>query len=136
MTENIEIAATILAQLGGKMFITTTGAKDFVAIENGVRFRIGRNATQANMVKIILEPSDTYTMQFIRIGREVNPYDIMYRYINKGLSEEEFNTKVRADIDKAKKNAEPKVLKEYEDVYCDMLEDIFRNYTKLETKLL
>ena len=135
MTENIEIAATILAQLGGKMFITTTGAKDFLPIENGVIFRIGRNATQANVVKIVLDPSDTYTMQFIKEGKDVNPFEILKHYLNKGLSREELDAKVNAEIWRATVNAKPKILKEYNDIYCDMLESIFHDYTKLKTRI-
>ena len=135
MTRNQEIANTILQQLGGNMFLMMTGAKQLVAIDNGLRFRIGRNGSKANMVKIVLNGNDTYDMQFVKIGAEVNPYKIMMRHAEKGLTDAEFNAIVQADIERAKRNAELKVLQEYNDVYCDQLADLFSNYTKMNTRL-
>lgn len=135
MTQNQEIANTILQQLGGRQFIMMTGAKQLVAIENGLRFRIGRNGSKANMVRIILKGDDTYLMQFMKIGNEVNPYVILMRYANKGLSKAEYNAKVLAATEKARKAAEPKVLQQYDAIYCDQLEDLFRDYTKMNTRL-
>lgn len=106
-----------------------------MAIDRGLRFRIGRNYSKANIVRITLRGDDTYDMQFIRMGKEVNPYNIMMRYAGKGLSAEEFNTKVREATERASQAAEPKVLKEYNGVYCDQLEELFRDYTKLNTRL-
>lgn len=37
MTYDNQIATTILQQLGGKRFVVMTGAKDFIAIDNGLR---------------------------------------------------------------------------------------------------
>lgn len=136
MTYNQEIANTILQQLGGRQFLMMTGAKQLVAIDNGIRFRIGRNGSKANMIKIILNGNDLYDMQFIKIGNEVNPYTIMMRRMREGLSMDDFNAKVKADIERANAAAEPKVLKEYNDVWCDQLEELFRDYTKLNTRLL
>ena len=135
MTRNQEIANTILSQFGGHKFVVMTGAKNMVAIENGIRFNIGQNGSKANMVKVILNGDDTYTMQFIKQGREVNEYTILMRYANKGLSEQEFNETVSKAIEKAKKNAEPKTLKEYNGIYFDQLQSLFTEYTKLYTSL-
>ena len=135
MTRNQEIANTILSQFGGNKFVVMTGAKNFVAIENGIRFNIGRNGSKANMVKVVLSWDDTYTMQFIKIGKPVNPYTIMMRYADKGLSEQEFNEVVTDAIKKAEKNAEPKVLKEYEGIYFDQLQELFTDFTKMYTRL-
>lgn len=132
---NKQIANTILQQLGGRQFIMMTGANNLVAIENGLRFRIGRNGTRTNVVKIVLKGDDTYRMQFIYQGREVNPGTILIKYADKGLSEQEYNDVVTKAIARAKKNAEPKVLQEYDGVYCDQLQELFTNYTKLYTRL-
>lgn len=59
------IAATILSQLGGSRFTAMTGAKSFVAGTDCLTFRIGRNASKANMVKITLAGDDTYTVDFL-----------------------------------------------------------------------
>lgn len=62
------VANTILNQIGGRRFIMMTGAKDFVAGECGITFRIpARSARNGiNKVRIVLMPDDTYEMQFIK----------------------------------------------------------------------
>lgn len=134
-TRNQAIAKVIVQQLGGNQFAMMTGAKQFVAIENGVRFRIGKNKTRANMVKITLRWDDTYNMEFWHIGQEVNPYTILMRYANKGLSAEEFNKQVKDATERAQKAAEPVKLKAYEGIYCDQLQELFTEYTELYTRL-
>lgn len=129
------IATTIYNQLGGHKFVVMTGAKNMVAIENGLRFNIGQNGSKANTVKVILNSDDTYTMQFIKQGREVNEYTILLRYMDKGLSEQEFNETVTKAIERAKKNAEPKLLKEYSGLFFDQLQEFFTEYTKMYTRL-
>lgn len=125
-----EVAKIILQQLGGNRFAVMTGAKDFVAINNGLQFRIGRNGSRANLVKVILMDDDTYTMQFWKIGNS-NPYAALIKYIEKGMSPEEAQKKA----EQARLNAEPKLLKEYEGLFFDQLQEIFTSYTKLYTHL-
>ncbi|MGF6996806.1 hypothetical protein [Paraburkholderia sp. GAS32] len=65
MTENQQIAATILNQLGGqRRLIAMTSAKDFVAIDKGVQFAIGKNSKGINKVRIVLNAADTYDVEF------------------------------------------------------------------------
>ena len=125
------IATTILSQLGGHHFVVMTGAKRMVAIENGLRFNIGSNGSKANMVKVILNADDTYTMQFWKQGRDVNPYVLMQKYFEKGMTEDQ----IKAKVQEATKKAEPKILKEYEGIYFDQLQSLFTEYTKLYTSL-
>lgn len=125
------IAQTILAQLGGNQFVTMTGANHLVASSNGLYFRIGRNATKCNLVKIELTANDTYTMQFWNQPREANIYTILVNCYEKGMTEEQ----TRARIEAARKRSEPKVLRQYDEVYCDQLQDLFTEYTKLRTSL-
>lgn len=66
---NVEIANTILAQFGGgnrlKNFVS---GKYFGAVENGLTFRFTAKAkNKANQVRVTLEPSDTYKVEFLRI---------------------------------------------------------------------
>jgi len=62
---NLDIAHTIMNQLGGfRRLGMMAGAKDFVAIENGVQFKIGRNAKRINMVRITLNGLDLYNVEF------------------------------------------------------------------------
>lgn len=60
----IQVAKTILDQLGGKRFIGMTGAKNFVSSEYSIRFRVMRNSKKVNMVTISLNPMDLYDIKF------------------------------------------------------------------------
>jgi hypothetical protein len=76
---NTEIANTILSQLGGRRFIVMTGAKDFVAIDNGIKMTLPRGMkNKANRLTITLTDMDTYNMEF---GRYV-PSSFSYKEIN------------------------------------------------------
>lgn len=63
---NIEIANTILNQLGGKLFMRITGSKNPVAIENGLQIELSENKLKATHLQIILDPSDTYSIKFLK----------------------------------------------------------------------
>jgi hypothetical protein len=65
------IAKTILEQLGGNRFMVMTGARQLTAFNNGLAFKIGRNSSQANYVKIELTGMDLYDMTFSRVGKEI-----------------------------------------------------------------
>lgn len=70
--EKAEIAKTILQQLGGNRFRAMTGAKDFMALESGLAFRIpGQGVAKdgINKVQVVLDPSDTYTVKAFRIWK-------------------------------------------------------------------
>lgn len=63
----MNVAKTILQQLGGNRFIAMTGAKHFIAHHNALTFRIPK-ANGINVIKIELSPLlDTYIMTFSRI---------------------------------------------------------------------
>ena len=65
-TENI--ATTIYRQIGGGKFVVMTGAKNLTAHENALSMRLPKGIkNKANYLKITLDPSDTYTMEFGRI---------------------------------------------------------------------
>lgn len=68
MTNNQEIAGTILSQLGGNRFRAMTGARDFLAIEAGLFFSIPKfPGIKINRVLVKLEASDEYTVSFQRL---------------------------------------------------------------------
>ena len=47
-----------------------TGARDFVGSNDGVTFKLPRGAKSGiNCVRIALDPSDTYTVTFYKLGR-------------------------------------------------------------------
>lgn len=60
-----EIANTILWQLGG-ITLSMLGAKDEVALPDGVQFRI-RGSKKGNKLVIKLDPDDTYVVEFWKI---------------------------------------------------------------------
>jgi len=59
---------TIRDQIGGRA-LQMLGAKDFVGDDDSLTFRIGRNAQGVTHIRIQLDPSDTYTVQFLKVGR-------------------------------------------------------------------
>jgi hypothetical protein len=65
MNNSTQVAKTIIEQLGGSQFVMLTGSKNFGAIENGVSFRVGKNAKRVSFVSITLDANDTYTMNFL-----------------------------------------------------------------------
>lgn len=63
-----EIAETINIQLGGNKFKVMTSAKNFSYDKTGaLSFKIGRNASSFNFVKIELNGLDLYNVTFYRI---------------------------------------------------------------------
>ena len=62
-----EIEQETLRQLGGNKFIALTGAKNFVAGDGVLAFRIPKASQGINAVRITLMPSDTYNLKFFRI---------------------------------------------------------------------
>lgn len=64
---NLEVAKTILEQLGGNKFAVMTGAKNFVGSEQGLMFKIGSNSKGVNKVRIVLTPMDLYDMEFYSV---------------------------------------------------------------------
>jgi hypothetical protein len=62
-----QVGKTILKQLGGNKFVVMTGAKNITADKNYLVFKIGRNASKATHVKIMLDLAlDTYDIEFIQ----------------------------------------------------------------------
>lgn len=113
---NTMIAETILQQLGGNKFVVMTGAKNFVALENGIKFNIGRNASKANTVKITVNGLDLYDIEFIKF----TPYKITVNHKTCTVTTREEKTEV---------------IKTYNDCYCDMLQELFTEVTGMYTHL-
>jgi len=104
---NVDVAKTILEQLGGGRFIAMTGAKNLIAgagEDRSLTFRLPKSKDGINAVKITLDPSDTYTVRFFRIGDRRTAY---------------------AQTDKSV----------HEDIYADMLQELFTRVTGLYTHL-
>lgn len=63
---NLDVAKTILQQLGGNKFLAMTGAKNLVYDNMSLRFSVPNAKNKINLVEIKLMPDDTYTMKFNR----------------------------------------------------------------------
>lgn len=70
---NIELANIILQQLGGGRFAVMTGAKNMVAIKNGLQFDLPKTRGYVkdgiSRLHIVLNASDTYTVKAYKIVR-------------------------------------------------------------------
>lgn len=114
MTRNMEVAQTILNQLGGNRFILFTGSKDLIALDGGLRMALARNGSRANRLDVTLNGDDTYTMRF-------------YRHTNGGLT---VNRRKGTAEFKEPKDTDVRV---FEHIYCDQLQELFTEATGLYT---
>jgi hypothetical protein len=107
--EKMAIANTILQQLGGRKFVVMTGANNCIAYGDGLSFRIPGTMTKnhINYVKVLLDPSDTYTVKFQKI-----------RMTRRGSFESQIKT-----------------ISEHTGIYADMLQGLFTAETGLDTHL-
>lgn len=70
----MQIAHTILDQLGGNKFLAMTGASNLLGRPDGLSFKVGRNDAKVTHVRVTLTPADEYRIEFINVrGRNVNP---------------------------------------------------------------
>ncbi len=74
---NMQIANTILEQLGGNRFQTMVGPKDMVAIENGLQFGLKRGFAKNTINKVVIKLNglDLYDVTFYNI-RGINIKEI------------------------------------------------------------
>lgn len=76
---SIQIANTILSQLGGNRFIAMTGAKNFIALQSGLQLDLPKKAHYVKngitRLWIELTPADTYTIRAWKI-RGMNAYQV------------------------------------------------------------
>lgn len=112
--KNMEIANTIMQQLGGRRFVLFTGAKNMLAIDNGLRFTIGKNISKANRVEITLNGLDLYDMRFYK-------YSPAHMKVNhKAMTAEWVEEKVVE-------------VRKFADIFCDQLQELFTETTGLYT---
>ena len=63
----MQVAQTILSQLGGNKFIAMTGASNLGGTENSLSFKIGKNSKKVTHVRIELNANDLYDVKFFNI---------------------------------------------------------------------
>lgn len=84
MATNMEIANIILQQLGGTGRLKImAGCKDYIAIENGVQFGIGKNAAGINKAKIVLRADDLYDVEFGTVRKNNKTFEYTYKVVSK-----------------------------------------------------
>lgn len=68
-TDNMQVAETILSQMGGARRLSVMiGAKNFVAVEQGLTFKMGKGAKDGiTHCTVTLAADDTYTVRFQRV---------------------------------------------------------------------
>lgn len=105
------IAQTIAQQLGS-LALALLGAHMFVDLKDGLQFRI-RGCNKINLIQIILDPCDTYTVKFwvVQTAR---------KQLNQEVSYTQMEWRQVASLS---------------DVYCDMLHQIIEEQTGLYTQL-
>lgn len=81
---DMTVASIILNQLGGARFTMMTGAKDYVASDDWLKFRLPARSTKnkCTHVRIILDPSDTYTMEFLKWNSRKVEMQVVSKYSN------------------------------------------------------
>lgn len=108
----MNVAETILHQLGGGRFVAMTGVYNLCSHEDTLSMSLPRNKSRANQLHIQYTPDDFYTMKFI--------YYRPPRLVKKSLIllPEELS-----------------YISVYEGLYCDQLCDLFTEVTGLYTSL-
>jgi hypothetical protein len=98
---SMTVSNTILAQLGGSRFIAMTGASSFTGSANALSFKLpGKSGFVKNGirgVRIVLDPSDTYTVAFYAWRKKggvsdfkiISEYSDIYAENLRGLFERE-----------------------------------------------
>ena len=112
------IAETILSQLGGKRFILFTGCKDFYSSENNtvLTMTIPRNGSKANLLEVKYNyGTDSYDMKF-------------YKRTAPRYSQKNFIAGKDPWIPE-----KITIVKEFKEIYCDQLQELFTEVTSLYT---
>jgi hypothetical protein len=62
------VAKIIIEQLGNRG-LSMIGAKELVAGPTSLTFKVGRNAKTVSHIRVVLMPSDTYTVEALRVRK-------------------------------------------------------------------
>ena len=111
---------TIAQQIGGNKFLAMTGSKfQYYGYDDlgyvYLMIKLTKNQSKAQYLKIQLNGLDLYDLTFSRIKRTLTP---LAKELGIKIYDEEVIT-----------------VKEYTDVYADMLQDIFTSVTGMYTRL-
>lgn len=79
-----QVAYEALKALGANKFVAMTGAKNLVALDNGVQFTLPSKgvANKANLVRVTVNDKDLYCISFLRLTstqyREIEAVDNIF----------------------------------------------------------
>lgn len=110
MSQNLDIARTISKQIRTALFMIN--AKDLLAVEKGLSFRVSCRGTKCSHITITLDPNDTYT------------------FVAKKVTGGRFNSKTLTHSP-----LKTQTVLEASDVYCDMLPGMIQKATGLAVSL-
>ncbi|MES0340754.1 MAG: hypothetical protein ABUK08_00405 [Candidatus Humimicrobiaceae bacterium] len=65
----MQVAKTILSQMGGNRFIAMTGSKNFAGDDNSLKFNFPK-IRKANTCRITLNSLDLYDVEFFKYNRK------------------------------------------------------------------
>ena len=66
MNSSPTVADTIAAQIGNRAFFML-GAKNLLASERALTFKVGKNDKRVTHVRVTLTPADVYRVEFLRV---------------------------------------------------------------------
>jgi len=78
MTDLI-VPQTILAHLGGKSFVMTSGATGLVGSADSLTIKLGRNPKRVTHVRVTVTHDELYNMTFFTVGKGPQSYDGIHR---------------------------------------------------------
>ena len=67
MSESMAVATTIRDQIGTGA-LAMMGAKNLIGTRAGLSFKVGRNPKRVTHVRVTLDPTDTYTVEFLLVN--------------------------------------------------------------------
>jgi hypothetical protein len=117
---DMAIAQTIADQMGGAGKLRAFVGAELTAQPNGLAITF-KGSRKANKLSIVLAEDDTYTLKFYKTQK---PKKATFR---DGDSWEDY----MAMFDAEYAVVEPKLIAEFDGVYCDMLIEIFESQTGL-----
>ena len=90
----LDVANEILRQRGGNRFCAMTGARNLVGAEKSLNFKLPRGFAKdgINGVQITLDPTDTYTVRFYKLGTARSGYRLTDVLVREGLYGDQLRT--------------------------------------------
>lgn len=76
----MQVAQTILKQLGGNKFLAMTGAYNLGGSKDSLSMKLRRNKSKSNYLVITLNADDTYSMTFKKFSMRTGKIEVIKEY--------------------------------------------------------